>query len=550
MKKLSFLVLILLGNFINLNAQNLLTDLRPGLDGSEPDFQSAVQKEDELFFIANPDGVTPHLYKTDGTAGNTVPIEGGSDLFVGMILGVLGDDLFYIAGDILHGGHFALYKTDGSVGGGELVADYHQENDWLIAYPMNIVMNNVLYFIGNDGINGFELWRTDGTEAGTFLVKDINPGIASIVLITNPDQYFAELNGYIYFGAANPDTGAELWRSDGTAAGTTLVADIDPTTPSIPNQGSNPAYLFTYNNAVYFSAYRPVDGRELWKTDGTPAGTVLVKDLAAGDGNPSHFVSYNGSLYFTAYYPNQDYTLYKTDGTTNGTVVIKQPNNGGPAMMLDNPAVLFKGKLFFFANNQMGDNTIWYSDGTPGGTLALGNGPATFNTPAENLLATTNYLYFTASNDVNYGIYRTTGLANQMNILTDVDFNVSSYHPIFLVNQCILARGDKGTAGEEIYTVCNQVTQPVGLEEQEQELFTVYPNPAVDQITIESVSDLNQVSGVTLHSLSGQPVTLSYTLSTQGKMIIEGLSNYHSGLYILTITTKSGSSQQVKLVIE
>lgn len=121
MKKLSFLMLILLGNFINLNAQNLLTDLRPGLDGSEPDFQSAVQKEDELFFIANPDGVTPHLYKTDGTAGNTVSIEGGPNLFVGMILGVLGDDLFYIAGDILNGGHFALYKTDGSAGGGELV---------------------------------------------------------------------------------------------------------------------------------------------------------------------------------------------------------------------------------------------------------------------------------------------------------------------------------------------------------------------------------------------------------------------------------------------
>lgn len=543
-------MLILLGNFINLNAQNLLTDLRPGLDGSEPDFQSAVQMGDELFFIANPDGVTPHLYKTDGTSGNTVSIEGGPNVFVGMILGVLGDDLFYIAGDILGGGHFALYKTDGSVGGGELVADYHQENDWLIAYPMNIVMNNVLYFIGNDGMTGFELWRTDGTEAGTFLVKDINPGTASILLVTSPDQYFAELNGYIYFGAANPDTGAELWRSDGTTAGTTLVADIDPTVPSIPNQGSNPAYLFTYNNAVYFSAYRPVDGRELWKTDGTAGGTVLVKDLSAGDGNPSHFVKYNGNLYFTAYYPNQDYTLYRTDGTANGTFAIKQPNSGGPSMMLDNPAVLFKGKLFFFANNQMGDNTIWYSDGTPGGTLALGNGPATFNTPAENLLATTNYLYFTASNDVNYGIYRTTGVANQMNILTDVDFNANSYHPFFLVNQCILARGDKGTAGEEIYTVCGQNTQTVGLEEITGKDLTVYPNPCNDQVMITAPFDLNEVQDLFLQNLSGKLIPMSYTNYNQNTISVNGLSDFASGVYFLVVKTRSGGNLQTKLLIE
>lgn len=543
-------MLILLGNFINLNAQNLLTDLRPGLDGSEPDFQSAVQKEDELFFIATPDGVTPRLYKTDGTAGNTVSIEGGPDLFVGMILGVLGDDLFYIAGDILNGGHFALYKTDGSIGGGELVADYHQENDWLIAYPMNIVMNNVLYFIGNDGINGFELWRTDGTQAGTFLVKDINPGIASIVLTTSPDQYFAELNGYIYFGAANPDTGAELWRSDGTAAGTTLVADIDPTVPSIPNQGSNPAYLFTYNNAVYFSAYRPVDGRELWKTDGTSAGTVLVKDIAAGDGSPSHFVSYNGSLYFTAYYPNQDYTLYKSDGTANGTFALKQPNSGGPAMLTDKPAVLFKGKLFFSASNQVGERSIWYTDGTPGGTVPLPGGPSVFNSHAENLLATTNYLYFTATNDVNYGIYRTTGLANQMNILTDIDFNVNSFHPIFLVNQCILARGDKGTAGEEIYTVCNQNTQTVGIEEAALGELTVFPNPCKDQVMITTDFDLNEIQELSLQSLSGKRIPLSYSIYNQNTISINGLSAFSAGVYFLSVKTGSGGSRQVKLLIE
>ncbi|WP_294679575.1 ELWxxDGT repeat protein [uncultured Fluviicola sp.] len=558
MKKLSFLMLILLGNFINLNAQNLLTDLRPGLDGSEPGFDNAFQRNNELYFIANPDGITNRLYKTDGTSGNTVVLEGGSSMYISLILGFLGDDLLYIAGDFLNGGSFGLYKTNGTPGAGELVADYHQGNDWFVAYPMTITMNNVLYFLGNDGVTGFELWRTDGTTAGTYLVKDINPGAESCLLITSPDQYFAELNGFIYFGAAEPVNGAELWKSDGTEAGTTLVANIDTSEAIVPNLGSNPAFFCKYNNAVYFSALRPVDGRELWKTDGTEAGTVLVKDLAAGSGSPSNMIEYNGLLYFSAFYPDQNYTLYKSNGTNAGTVAVKPPSSGGPILSLDDPFVIFKNKLFFAANdgiNGQGFSSIWYSDGTAAGTSPQADIPAAYNSHPLNLLATTNYLYYTAYDDVNgnmnYGVYRTTDLANQNVLLTASTFDANEFQPLHLVNGCLLVRGDNnGATGEEIYTVCNQATQPVGLEEYKQEVFTVYPNPAIDRITVESVSNLDQVSGVTLQSLSGQPVTLSYAFSAQGKMIIEGLSNYHSGLYILTITTKSGSSQQVKLVIE
>ncbi len=551
MKKLSFLLLILLCDFAQLNAQNLLTDLRPGLDGSEPGLDNAFQKNNELYFAASPDAITRYLYKTDGTSGNTVVLEGGSNLFVSMILGFLGDELFYIAGDVMNGGHLALYKTDGTPGGGELVSDYHQANDWLIAYPMTIVMDDVLYFIGNDGVNGFELFRTDGTNAGTYLVKDINPGIESILLLTTPSQYFAELDGYIYFGAADPVHGAELWRSNGTEAGTELVADIDPTTPTIPNQGSNPAYLYTHNNAVYFSAFRPVDGRELWKTDGTPAGTVLVKDIAAGDGNPGNFVSYNGSLYFTAYYPNQDFTLYKTDGTANGTFALRQPNSGGPAMLTDKPPVLFKGKLFFNASGQSGERSVWYSDGTSLGTVALPGGPSPFNSNAENLLATSNYLYFTATNDVNFGVYRTSGLANQTSLLTDADFNANTSHALFLVNQCLLVRGDKGGAtGEEVYKVCGQNTQTVGVEETVLMDLAVFPNPCVGQLFLTASSDLTEISELSLQSLSGQFTELAFLLSDQNTLVVNGLSELSTGIYILSVRIKNGETRQMKLCIE
>lgn len=77
----------------------------------------------------------------------------------------------------------------------------------------------------NDGTNGTELWKTDGTAAGTVLVKNINttaPGSSS-----SPSR-FTEFNGATYFSADDSVNGIELWKSDGSAAGTQLLKDICP----------------------------------------------------------------------------------------------------------------------------------------------------------------------------------------------------------------------------------------------------------------------------------------------------------------------------------
>lgn len=544
MKKTILLSLLFVYQLISVSAQTLLSDLRPGMDGSEPVFDNAQQRGNELFFIANPDGITPKLYKTDGTTGNTILLEGGDDMYIFMILGLLGDDLLYIAGDFLHGGQFALYKTNGNPGEGEFVIDYNQNNDLFIAYPMHIVKDNVLYFLGAEANTGFELWRTDGTATGTYLVKDINPGVeSSILYITNEAvaQYFTELNGYIYFGAAEPVNGAELWRTDGTEAGTTMVANIETSTPQIAQMGSNPAFFCTYNNAVYFSAYRTVDGRELWKTDGTTAGTVLVKDISSGDGNPSKMTEYNGSLYFSAYHPNQGTTLYKSNGTTAGTNVVKAPDNGGPQDATS--FVKFKGKLYFSDYNK-----LWYTDGTAAGTNFLPN--QNLFSSVVNLLATTNYIYFIASNGGNNGAYRTTEVANQITSLTSANFEMNTVYPMFMVNNCLLLRGQDGTAGEEIYTVCNQNTQPLGLDELSADKLTVFPNPCVDNVTIRCEFDVTDIKALYLSSLSGNTIQVSFSSMNQNHVSIKGLSEFSAGIYFLSIEMNNGQKQQVKLVIE
>ncbi|MBA4192738.1 MAG: hypothetical protein C0467_32635, partial [Planctomycetaceae bacterium] len=89
--------------------------------------------------------------------------------------------------------------------------------------PRNFTnVNGTLFFSAFDGTNGYELWKSDGTAAGTVLVKDINSG-ASSSYPTN----LTNVNGTLFFSADDGTNGIELWRSDGTAAGTVLVTDIN-----------------------------------------------------------------------------------------------------------------------------------------------------------------------------------------------------------------------------------------------------------------------------------------------------------------------------------
>src|SRR5262249_26603994 len=157
------------------------------------------------------------------------------------------------------------------------------------------VVNGVLYFQADDGAHGHELWRSDGTAAGTWMVKDINPGATR----SNPEHLTAG-NGVLYFDADDGGHGNELGRSDGTAAGTSRVKDI---TPGAAGFGYTPPLLGVGSAGVlYFRAGDGVHGNELWRSDGTTAGTVMVKDinLGAGDSVPSRLTDLNGVLYFAA----------------------------------------------------------------------------------------------------------------------------------------------------------------------------------------------------------------------------------------------------------
>jgi ELWxxDGT repeat protein len=119
-------------------------------------------------------------------------------------------------------------------------------------------VGSVTFFGANDGLHGVELWKTNGTSAGTVLVQDIDPGPTGSNL-----GYLTNVNGTLYFSANDGTHGDELWKSNGTSAGTVLVQDIYP-----GSQSSNPSDLTNVNGTLYFSANDATNGDELWKSNG------------------------------------------------------------------------------------------------------------------------------------------------------------------------------------------------------------------------------------------------------------------------------------------
>ena len=341
-----------------------------------------------------------------------------------------------------------LWKTDGTSSG---TVPVFPGNTAPFTFPYGVTeANGTFYFHANTSANGFELWKTDGTAVGTTLVKDINPGAASAFHYRFAD--FTVFNGALYFQANDGVNGYELWKSDGTSAGTVMLVDID----RAPGAGSTPTDFTVFNGFLYFSAHDGISGRKLWKTDGTAAGTGVVMDMTivtgtsylpddfargfpvlngalyfvgngvwktngpetvlVGDNTAVRwapalqygFAVFNGELYFQADENMNNWELFKTDGGPASMVLVKDINteNGGRhSDYLFSRYHVHNGALYFQTKDNVNGPRLWKTNGTTEGTLLV----IDLNSSFENFRSRADGLYFTGGAGNSYGLWKSNG---------------------------------------------------------------------------------------------------------------------------------------------
>jgi ELWxxDGT repeat protein len=465
----------------------MVRDIVVGPGTSAP--ASLVNFNGTLFFTADDGFSGVELWRSDGTDAGTYRVK---DIRPGQAgsaptqLTVVNSTLFFTADDGAAG--YELWKSDGTEAGTVMVRDV-RAGSAATGMTNLTASGGRLYFSANDGVNGLELWKSDGTAAGTVMVRDLRPG--AYWLSSGPSR-LTDVGGTLYFTALTGEQGREWWKSDGTATGTTLVKDVNPggagsqaswmgqvaavgsavlfaahdghsfklyrsdrfsgvTQPvaevkrtDVPN-GSNPSSPVYFNGTTLFSADDGIRGSELWKTDGTAAGTVLVKDILPGPAGsaPSMMTIAGSTLFFVA-----AGGLWATDGTAAGTRQAGPFNTSTPGPQL----VAAGGRVFYRSADAAGEE-LWVSDGRAAYRVA-DIAPGAASSRIFEITAVGNLVYFVA-NDGFTGdeLWRSDGTAGGTYRVRDIVPGAASSGPWELeaVGTTLFFRATDGTSGYELF---------------------------------------------------------------------------------------------------
>ncbi len=433
MKKITLFILLFSAI---VNAQNPLVvkdvtlSLKPTGNSDKADLNYA-KWNGKLFYAGS--GSTM-LCVTDGTTAGTIGLSAlGGTTNISAIIPAQ-DFVYVITSDITFSPSTAstdkIWKTDGTVAGTSLVYAFETATGLtnvgvyysVPAHRKNYsVDGNKLYFSAFDATNGKELWKTDGTAAGTILVKDIKPGTGS-----SQSSGFCKIPSTTLFIAQSVGLESKLWKTDGTTSGTEQIPVAEPF--YIVNQD-----MARLGNKVIFFAHNTVDGYEPYVSDGTAAGTFMLKNI-----NPTgnslttqamglHLKMTDRYCFFIA---NNGTTnaLWRTDGTVDGTIeVIPNVTNG----ISDAGYSTTDAENLWFVNYN-GTNAVqqlYKSNGTVAGSSQV---YSTLNF-AQNLTTYKGALWFRAANSgtpANAEVWRSDGLSVNTALALDIEPTIVSGIPM------------------------------------------------------------------------------------------------------------------------
>ncbi|MBK8968881.1 MAG: T9SS type A sorting domain-containing protein [Lewinellaceae bacterium] len=383
----------------------MVRDIFPGKSQDGPQQLYAAYKN-QLYFTARDTTHETELWRTDDAEGAVLLTDAcpgtcdGAQYFQPLPMAVYQDKLYFRS--LTPGTGQELWVTEGDSAGAMLVKDIDpggtDSNPYLLT-----VFQDKLYFVCDSANWGRELWVTDGTEAGTRPVKNINPTLSFSVGDSGIDGLVIGPDALYFWAKSDNATGKELWKSDGTEPGTVIVKDINPGSGNGASGKplNNSAWL---GSDLIFVANDGATGEELWITDGTEAGTMLLADInpgASGSGIQI-FGAVNGSVLFKANDGSTGYELWITDGTSAGTVLLKDilPGTFGSFRSFDSDFIVFQNKLFFTAEDGVTGRELWISDGTPDGTMLFADvaSGSTESIPSHYRLIGNTLFFFAQTN--------------------------------------------------------------------------------------------------------------------------------------------------------
>lgn len=351
----------------------------------------------KIIFTAADENYVSHTYASAGTADTTVLL---TDVTFSSAIALVGTKLYFRGLDADE--KFGLYVTDGTPAGTKLVRADPNEFQALSEIK-GTGWNDKLYFFQRGDKTGLEVWSSDGTEAGTTLLAKGNGYLDSTMAVFKDKLYFGfhDLN----------DADTELWVSDGTPGGTTQFANLHPTSTS------SPSGFQVLGDRLIFLAYgpgNPGNAPTLWATDGTVPGTV---ELTQAMHKPVEYTlpEVNGKLLYSAFIPSTSAVeLWASDGTPAGTTKL------GDVHMFSERQVTKLGtsQAVFFGTTEVSNvGEPWITDGTPGGTKQLvelgtsGEGSIPFKNGHPAMASLGDKAYFLAQPSSKLELYETDGTA-------------------------------------------------------------------------------------------------------------------------------------------
>lgn len=425
-------------------------DLSPGSDvGADNRATNFTALPDgTVVFLGNDSAHGTEVWALSADLGSASILSDAIEGFAGsrpVLIGQSNGKLFYTADDAHNISR--LWVTDGTSAGTHSILSNAIA---LTKTASGAGIGDVFYFSADDGVNGAELWRSDGTDAGTYMVSDLWPGLNA----SYPSAITA-VGDLLYFVAADPVSGREL-RVLNTAEATLTPVMVSDVWAGLP--GSSPSILGQLNGLLIFTANaETTTGDEIYVTDGTPAGTKLLRDIATGQANSfiSEGVAAGSRFYFGARDGGGKYGLWVTDGTSAGTKLVQASFDG--ATLGDNIRELtaVNDKVYFTVDLAKGGSGLWVSDGTSAGTKLVTdiNSQSPIST-IHDLVEKDGILYFTADDGVHgYELWSSDGTNAGTHLVADINPGAgnANIHSLSVVGSNLVFQADNGTDGAEVW---------------------------------------------------------------------------------------------------